>query len=462
MTNQTGPSLYLQCRQVVLDSLQAQFGAVETLRRQIHSPNSQTLQPITEWLDQQSGALLRPVLAGHEYDARFIGRIKQTIIEDLYSERLHPTLHISPIPMTAPVCDTVHCLLIDQLPNAYNELFPLMLDSYIHDLDCCGEARRLVIAAHVGWLDDENCITRGAFYSAEDDALIETPLDCVLRIDSVHFLCISPKGHKRASEKLKPLGLFEVNPDSLASVMDDKYECCLRWMGRGVNTPRATLIEQNNFSADEISRALKYLWDGGPPDDALVVAQPNRGTEGRGVKAFRLPQDENELRSHVQQIIKNDDALLRCGVEGAYLVHGETHEKSLFDVRINIFNGIPESGYIQAAPKNAVIASPSQGGRIVEWKAVDQYYVEGEGVRSALGPDLLRTAQYAAFHAAKALSDCLAAGVDVRLSPSQDQAGFEAWVLDVNPRPAGLGHSCYWNGEPGVTRRLWFLLPSIE
>lgn len=461
MSNQTGPSLFSQCRQLLLDALQAQFGCVDALRMQIHSPNSQTLQPITEWLDQQSNTLLRPILRNQNHDSLFVKRIKQTLIEDLYGEQLHPALTVSPVPVDAPVCDTVHCLLFDHLPNAYNELFPLMLDSYISDLERYGEVRRLVVAAHVDWLDGDDHIARGAFYAAEDDEIVEAPLDCVLRFDSVHYLCISPNGHKTASGRLEGLGRFEVNPHSLASIMDDKYECCLRWMGRGVNTPRATLIQQISQSEDEISNALRYLWDGEAPDDALVVAQPNRGTEGRGVKAFRLPQDENLLRDHIQQIAKLDDVLLRCGIDGAYLVHNQTKEKSRFDIRVNVVCGAPESGYIQSAAKNAVIASPSQGGRIVEWRSLDQYCVEGGGVGQEFNSELLRAVQFAANQAVKAFGDGLTAGVDIRLSPSHDDPGFMAWVLDVNPRPAGLGRSCFWNGEPGVTSQLWLRLPSI-
>ncbi|MDP8246131.1 MAG: hypothetical protein P9L94_18760 [Candidatus Hinthialibacter antarcticus] len=456
-----GPSLSTQCRQALLESLQSKFGRVSELRNQIHAKNSQTLHQISEWLDQEAGALLRPILRDQEVDGQFFERIKQTVIEELYSERLHPTLRISHIPIAPPVCDTVHCLLFEQLPNAYNELFPLMLDSYISDLERYGEARRLVIAAHVDWLDGDNCIARGAFYSIEQDELIEAPLECVLRFDSVHYLCISPKGHEAASRRLRTLNLKEVNPFPVSSIMDDKYECCLKWLGRGVLTPRAALIKRGQHSSDDIQQALRYLWDGLPPENALLVAQPNRGTEGRGVKAFRLPDNQGELFEHVQLIIKKDDVLLRCGIEGAYLVHKETYEKALFDIRVNVIYGVAESGYIQVAEKNAVIASPTQGGHIVEWKSLGQYFVEGVGGNAAIGSDLLKNIQFAAVQAARAFGDQITAGVDLRLSLAEDQI-FEAWVLDVNPRPAGLGRSCFWNSEPGVTNQLWFQLPSIE
>ena len=53
------------------------------------------------------------------------------------------------------------------------------------------------------------------------------------------------------------------------------------------------------------------------------------------------------------------------------------------------------------------------------------------------------------------------AGVDVRLEYTQGQ--WIPWILDINPRPAGLAHSRYMhNREPGVTQRLWTLDARID
>lgn len=464
MSKSGGPSLSTQCRDALLTSLQSQFGEIAKIRGQIHSKKSNILDRVLPWLDQQAPGLLAPILANHSVDHFFIERVKQTAIEEIYSERLHPTLRLAPSPLVAPVCDTVHCLLFDQLPNAYNELFPLMLDSYIADLERYGEARRLVVAAHVDWLNKNSNILRGAFYSPEDDEVVETAFECELCFDSVHYLCISPQGHEAASRRLKPLNLIEVNPAQISSQMDDKYECCQKWLNRGVPTPPAALLKQGETSGAEVQQALQLLFDASPPESALVVAQPNQGTEGRGVKAFRIGNNDERaaLIKHIQTIGKADGVLLRRGVEGVYLLNHMTRERSLFDIRITVASGVAESGYIQSAAKNAVIASPSQGGRIVEWKALDAYLIESDGETTPFDLSLLRKIQFTAVQAVRTFGDGTMAGVDLRLGPTRGEKRFEAWVLDVNPRPAGLGRSCFWNGEPGVTHRLWLQLPSID
>ncbi len=463
MSNFGGPSLSSLCRTALFEALQSKFGSIETIRNQVHPTPVLLSETISPWLDQHTGKFLQPVIDGRPVDAFFIKRVIQSVIEDCYSERLHPPLTIEPQPRVAPVCDTVHCLLFEY-PNAANDLFTLMLDSYIADLERYGELRRLVVAAHIDWLSEAGVAMRGAFYSPDDDQLIEMSFDSGVQIDSVHCLCMSPHVHEAMSKRFQSLGLVDVNSYQSVAIMDDKFECCLKWLGRGVRTPEAELIRNAEFDEDTIENAIHSVLDRREEENSFVVIQPNHGTEGRDVRAFFL-NDENArqaITQHIQAITHYDDVLMRRGVSGANLFNKETNERARFDIRVNVVSGIAESGYGIAAPKNAVIASPSQGGRIVEWNALGQYRIDAEDEISLSDPSLLREVQFCATQAVRAFGEGLTAGVDLRIGLTNDDRRIEAWVLDVNPRPAGLGRSCFWNGEPGVTRRLWSVLPTID
>jgi len=163
-----------------------------------------------------------------------------------------------------------------------------------------------------------------------------------------------------------------------------------------------------------------------------------------------------DILEHVRHIAAGDDVLLRRGV-GNLRVLDEIHRKNVcFDIRLNVAAGRVESGYLMAAAPGEIVTSPSAGGRILEWKEPRRPPGDVTGPAGSFkwDADVWTVIGRAAEAAAACFPECRLAGVDARLE--WDGERLIPWILDINPRPAGLSHSRYFaTGEPGVTQRLW-------
>lgn len=477
------------------------FGKPIEIRQRIQQGDSAILQTIAQFLDrswdgvvEEIGRELSPeervelVLAVRE--PYFGRRIKETALEDIYSERLCPSLTILPhsLPASNPHYPAskktfsskapVHAVCVEWLPHICNELYPLMIDSYVCDLAKHWRQHRCLIGLRTDWLDDELRANRCIYYQPEPERILEVGLTDPLPINSVHFLAVSPSCHQTWNERFERQNTLSINPYETAARADDKYGCFLDWKDNGVPTPRTALLDRRD-ALDEIrvSSHLAGIFleifreedrsEINAQDDVILVIQPNRGTEGRGAQAYIGPpiwamffQKHPEIIDHVRNVARSDDVLLRQGIANVWLNDPHTGRDVFFDIRANVACGRMESGFFMAAAPGAVIASPGRGGHILEWTLEREWQLrlpDGDGFIS-WNENLWRDIQQTAEAAASAFRLCKIVGVDIRLHWIDGK--IVPHVLDINPRPAGLAHSRYLDTkEPGVTQLLWDEIP---
>ncbi|MDX9753265.1 MAG: hypothetical protein RBU29_04840 [bacterium] len=476
--------LSLLLKEDLVQTITTALGEISAMRHRIHGGEAELLHQVARMLDKQYPARLaalmatRPapqaeLLAAAQRDAHFGTRIKQLVLEAVYGEPLAPPLRIVAMTEEAPLllpAASVYAFVVDQLPNVVNELYPLMIDAYVFSLERRVDVQ--AIGVHTSWLDSRGWATRAIVFDAETEALYELDLPQPRRLDQAHFLCIAAQPHQIGSQTLQGQGIFVVNPYDKIQAADDKYLCYQMWSQSDVKTPDAVKLgEEETLDEHSFHEFMASLFPRFFPGKAEVIllVQPNQGTEGRGTRAFTGPGDwpaflekNPGLFATVQEVAKYDDVLLRQGVGNAMLCTDDIGT-SYFDLRFNIIRGRAESGYLMQAPTGAIVSSPGAGGWIVEWKSGDPLpvVVQGQSHPLEIGGQAWQQIVTMAERAFACFPSLRMAGVDVRLEYTQGQ--WIPWILDINPRPAGLAHSRYMhNREPGVTQRLWTLDARID
>ncbi len=446
------------------------LGNLEDLRTQIHQGNSALMRSIAQMLDEEYDSILASLknqLPNNIpleifMETRFCERVKQNVLEAIYSEALCPALVILPkirsfSQVTVPDLP-IHLILVEYLPNVAHEVYPLMLDSYLYDLEHWGRTKRLVVCAHTSWIN-ENCeIERGIFYLENYENPMEFDLETARAVSSAQFLCLSPNVHQEWCDHFEKHHIPLVNPYASAKLADDKFACYQVWNQAGINTPEAVLLCADQRNETSLEKSLEVL-QRHHQDLEWVVLQPNRGTEGRGTKAFPVLQEEKiptEMLQHAQTIAAKDDVLVRKGVGNVKIVDETQNETVYFDIRIHVINGKAESGFLMLSKAGNYVSSPGIGGHVVEWTRGKEWTVQTPEhlIPFQVNDEVWNLIENTAEKAASAFNETRMLGIDVRLEWKNGQ--WTAWVLDCNPRPAGLCHSRFSSdGEPGVTQRLW-------
>ncbi len=490
-------SLSQTIQELLLQNIIACFGDIHDIRLSIKQGDHNSMKSIISKVDDifdevlakvadQIDAEDRHILQEAAAEPIFCRRVKESVFEAIYSERLCPPLNIlagamspdysrHPYSINSGDSNTpVHAICVEYLPNICNEIYPLMIDSYVCDLAKHWRQRRLVIGVHAQWLDENLQATRCIYPISDTEQLIESSFSEPLRIDSVHFLAVSPKFHQIWSERFAEKEIYQVNRYQSALKADDKFSCYCQWDKLSVPSPKASLIKQSEFSslddqalANRCKLIFSDLFDSEETIEVTLVVQPNKGTEGRGVRSFTGLLDWSaflainpELISHIKEIGRNDDVLLRRGIRNVKIWDDLTDKEVLFDLRVNVICGRMESGFLMLAPHEAVIASPEQGGHVLECKIGAQWMLSTPEHAAPFkwNHEIWTEIQNIAQKAAEPFIDCSVVGIDIRLEWRNHR--MVAWVLDINPRPAGLAHSRYFETrEPGVSQCLWDALP---
>ena len=163
----------------------------------------------------------------------YLERIAQLALEQVRSERCAPELMVAPIDelgknqvaQQLPGTHT-HAVIFAEFMNFTDELFPLILDAYVHDQEEYGRVTINVVGAHVDWLTAEGKATRIIYYQHSEDVLREVPLIEPLELDSVQFLCLGrgqeQSTHKGLSERFRDK--TQVNPYTISRIADDKFQ----------------------------------------------------------------------------------------------------------------------------------------------------------------------------------------------------------------------------------------------
>jgi hypothetical protein len=349
---------------------------------------------------------------------------------------------------------------VGQLVGAVGEVFPLILDAYAHDLRRHGEVNVNVIGVHYDWVSGTCKAERAIFFDPITRCLWEADLEVPLAFQSCQFLCLGQNEfqlHAELSSKFKDC--VQVNSHTASKRCDDKH-CSAEILSRAaVPTPRATLLKCGQSQAEIRERLTAAGLCGGLD----MIVQPNHGTEGLGVTAVSLDIDDelsiHEFSKQVASLMRDypDEILVRERVSGLRCpVAQGTRAASL---RINVcWDGSryrAESAYLQiAGDVNDVVSSVGRGGRIVTLS-------EGAFERLGLTSDEIALVSRTACAAVESITAgssfddrLLLVGVDVL--PERRGEGIVAWILELNPRPAGLSFSeLIETHEPGVSPSLF-------
>jgi galactokinase/mevalonate kinase-like predicted kinase len=400
----------------------------------------------------------------HEDQRRtFLTRVGQMAFEEILSARAAPEPRLRILdPLGAderakllPGAVT-HAVVVGELIGAVGEIFPLMLDAYACDLRVHGHAFVNVVGVHASWLSEAGGARRALFYDHAGERLIETELEEPLVFESCQFLYLGRSEesglHRELSARLS--GHPQVNPHAAAGRCEDKQRTFELLRAAGLETPRTALIRRGD-GVTEIARALQ---DAGLTGRRRIVVQPNHGTEGAGVVLGTVDTDDAESVSGLAglatrvQATETDDVVVREFVAGLRYRAGK--QDCAADLRVNVaWTGCSyraESAYLQVARSaDDELSSVGRGGRIV---ALSEGAFEALGLSS---DDVQKVGEIACAAAAAVATDLgeterlWLVGVDLRLVRREGRVG--AWILDVNPRPAGLSYAeLIETREPGV------------
>ncbi len=483
----------LKIQQRLNEKLNELYGEFYLLRARIHGGETHLLDEAADAVERlyksafQEAASMIPAedQSGNAIadlarnDRQFETRIKQLALEAVMSEPLATHVNILPNGFQPVVsgerepysfaCENgcIHAVVLEHLAHATNEIFPLMIDAYVNSFNPLAAQHWNVIGLHVDWLNQNMQAQRAFFYHADSETLVEMNFEEPVNIDRIHSLCMTPTVHERISAQAGENVIQEINPYPAAQTADDKFHCYQLWNEQNLYTPPAALIQQDSFEDSRsllksIQTEFETYFSNSVEETVYLMLQPNRGTEGRMARAFygspeweEFYQQNQELLLHARQILDHDDMIVRKGIGNVLWYDAEKQSSEYFDIRINVVDGKAESGYLMVAEKNSFVSSPGQQGRVVEWKSEEWCLHTPAGILSfSLHGVEWVSIQQAAEIAANCFHPCRLVGVDIRLEWHDSQ--LKPWILDINPRPAGLAHSrLFQTFEPGVTLRLW-------
>lgn len=395
----------------------------------------------------------------------WLSRIAQLAFERILGDPVAPELQVELAPLGPQEVHAAlpgrftHAVVCGELLGFAGELFPLVLDARGHDLEEGAGPGINVLGVHREWLTETGDAARAIFFDHRRDALIEASLRPALPLDGVQFLYLGAEReqelHRALSARLS--GRVQANPHRAARSADGKWETYLLLRAAGVPTP-ATVRIAAGAPPDAVTAELNAL-----PAEALaagMVVQPDLGTEGSGVAVFPGPGQggaDAAALEHIRRLQRSGDVVVRSRIHGRrWKSQGRSYSA---DLRVNVaWDGEcyrAQSGYLQvAADPDAFASSVGGGGRIVK---LSEGALEGLELTPAERQGALETACAAAraLEAGSPPGDRLALiGFDVKLEGGPGQA--RAWILDANPRPAGLSHAeLFDTGEPGVATCLW-------
>lgn len=406
----------------------------------------------TAWLTENEDALRSSVALCPKFGtlARRIGALAGDV---LTSAPLSPPLRLIEQPWTPS--SPIDALVFDSFSYASHELWPLMVDGLQATLDRGFDGE--VLAVHTSWLDDGAQAHRAMRYDAVADRLLEHDLVAAMLPRSAHLLHGSVEGetewHRAMSERLLARGVAVANPYDVSACADDKWRTYELLLAAGVPTPRAWLLQEGvgaRLDSPDVAR------------QRYVVLKPRYGTAGRGVAVVEARADR--LREAVRAASISGDAIaqpfcndLRVPDDEGRLVPAVLRFNVTLDgsSRRHV-----DSGYVHVGrAEEDMVVNVATSGRST---AVDfeRLSVHGETLPPAFASSIVATV-IKGVDAVDPGRLLRLVGVDVVVG--DDGAGdLTGYVLDMNPRPAGLIRSrlidvnTMRSGEIGVSRALWY------
>jgi galactokinase/mevalonate kinase-like predicted kinase len=450
---------------------------------------------------KKSGLIKGLNLDDFNADENYFTRIKELAIGEVTGGyRVAPELQIVPGKISAKDAKKIlkdrenFAVVFSDNKNFTNELYPLIQDSYTQGFNAHAEQTRNVIGVNRLYLTEDGKAARIIIYNHDTGELKEMELEEPIKIDRALTLYASQEAHKEISVVFNKNSIEEVNPYEESSLLDTKSNCSNILSKQGINVPgfilasmrenKDTILRELKLyllreNKDTILRELKLCLLRENKDTILrelklclqklseekdgyvsIVIKPNTGTEGELAKGFIVDiqnPDSDVLWTHIEAIIKaGDDAIItkfrgniRYSEDGGKTTYACTFR---FNVTGDGENYEANSGYLQVAGSpDSLIASVSQGGKIVGFsEALDNLYVDsGDGkstkVAKSYAASVLIPAMQEEAEKAVNVLDAKFAGIDINpesnAGEAEDSKKPVCYILDANPRPAGLTHS---------------------
>lgn len=460
----------------LIHAVEAATAPLPTLRKRLHARDggqrSRARRELTRALFQAASIdsdFLERLASGADMDTPawpsengrdqrgWVSRVAQLAYDGLLGEAVSPELLVAPAPLAPNAVAAllagriIHAVVCGELVGFANELFPLVVDAR-----GVSDGAIHVIGVHGDWLQDTGAASRAILYDDVHDVFIESELTERLQLDSVQFLYLGQaheqERHQRLSEQLK--GRLQLNPFQAARVADSKWNTYELLRAAGVPTPQTMRVTAAMPAIEWTAEVTAFCHEcaiGG------LVVQPDCGTEGAGVGFFSClatGAPEPEAIEHIERLQSVGDVVVRAPIKGLRFREGQASYSA--DLRVNVaFDGeryLAESGYLQVAgDPDAFASSVGRGGRIVP---LSGGALSGLGISNEQRGPILETACRAAEAFAKGGHRLGLLGVDLKVKKAE--SGLSAWVLDVNPRPAGLSYcELFDSHEPGVSTGMW-------
>ena len=411
----------------------------------------------TAWLTEHEDALRSSVAQCPKLGtlARRIGALAGDV---LTSAPLSPPLRLIEQPWTPS--SPIDVLLFDSFSHVSHELWPLMVEGLQAALDRGFDGE--VLAAHTSWLDRGAQVRRAERYDAVADRLLEHGLVAAMFPRSAHLLHGPVEGetewHRAMSERLLARGVAVANPYDVSARADDKWRTYELLLAAGVPTPRTWLLSKGAGVAD--ADALLGSLD--VARHRHVVLKPRYGTAGRGVAVVDARADR--LLDAIPAAAASGDVIAQPFCNDLRVPDDEGRPVPAV-LRFNVtLDGSSrrhvDSGYVHVGrAEDDMVVNVATSGRST---AVDfeRLSVHGEVLPLAFVSSVVATVTKGvdAVDPGRLLR---LVGVDVVVG--DDGAGdLTGYVLDMNPRPAGLIRSrlidvdTMQSGEVGVSRALWY------
>ncbi|MGD8240141.1 MAG: hypothetical protein PVH68_16420 [Armatimonadota bacterium] len=363
------------------------------------------------------------------------------------------------------------------------ELFQSTLHQLHLDADVAarggGSDRVVVLGIHADWRTSDCGRARRALLVGADGLVSRVTLERPVRLDVGWTLHLPIEGehelHAAISADCDRAGLPQINPHPASARADDKMRAHELWAahladGDEFVLPAAARISRGCSAVEAGAQLEAFLETLDAP--TTVIAQPNRGTEGRNALAARIEPDDTHrlgpdhpvVQHLCETILPADDALVR---QERGNVRFADRRRVAF--RLNVaWNGaefLAESGFAQVAPDpHTAIASRGREGAIGDINdcLADLHCPAAEGRRRFVPcADDIVALRRAAVAAALALNTGLEEddylkhmGIDMVLEVNEEPASVAPVLLEANPRPAGLNQSTALRGiAPGPPRR---------
>ncbi|MHB9129886.1 MAG: hypothetical protein ACYDBB_02200 [Armatimonadota bacterium] len=399
-----------------------------------------------------------------------LSRIIDLTLDAILSERLSPELLLAVQPKLLPSLP-IHALVFSAFPHVTNELYPLIVDAYVDDVNRPGGRSLQVIGIHEEWLIG-GALRRAILFDEDTQGLIEADIAGQPSLASAQVLSLNLREeqacHQRIEKRLAGIPLS--NPAAGASFLDDKAKTGTVWTQAKIATPSFLTIT-NDLS----QKRLRKLLEDFRPSHAVI--KPVDGTEGRGVHLVELSSRKcrDEAEKHIKAVLKHSDRAILAEDRGGLRYAGPDGPVR-FTMRVNAcWDGEHvwvESGYAQVAVAPGEIASAGRGGRLIALPELWRKLCWPTGLpflpTATAWEGVVQSVTAGVVALARILGTDMPAlvGIDILLDPGED-GNIIPILLEINPRPAGMSHSrlidCQGPGEePGVTSHLWSVVRRLQ